>query len=319
MADTALDIRGALVNSSQKFRKEILLMPVVALSDTTQHMTMRYGIRGKETVGEARSGAKLRPYKIEKGATNTASIDTRTLETHLGDVIEEFDPYTLYKTIFSEPISKKRTELELVKALAVEMAKQSTEDLPKAIFTGVRNEAGIDTMAIFDGFDTICKAEKTAGNISLAKKNFIDIGEITEANVGDKLKLIHKSAHVTLKGAKTKMHIPVWVKELYDEWYLANFGAVPYNTGYEQNFLHGTNKKCELVEQEGMEDATHIFLTTKNNMLVGCDQESDKENVRIRECDNPKVVQFFMMMFFGVQFESINPKVFMAASFTKPA
>lgn len=318
MAGTALDIRGALINSSQKFRTEVLLMPIEALSDTTQHMTMRYGVRGKEIVGEARSGAKLRPYKLEKGATNTASIDTRILETNLGDVIEEFDPYTLYKTIFSEPISKKRTELELVKALAVEMARQSTEDLPKAMFTGVRDEAGSDTMALFDGFDTICKAEKTAGNISLAKKNLVVLDEITEANVGDKLKLIHKSAHVTLRSAKTKMYVPVWVKELYDDWYLANFGAVQYNSKYEQDFLHGTNRSCELVALPAMEDSTHIFLTTKKNMLVGCDQESDKENVRIRECDNPKVVQFFLMMFFGVQFESINPKVFMAASITKP-
>lgn len=313
-----LDIKGALVGSSHKFRKEMLLMPVIALEDTTQHMILRYGIRGKETVGTLRSGAKLRPYRSDKGATNTSGIESRTLETHLGDVVEEVDPYPIYTTIFSEPISKKRTELEIVKSVSVEIARMATEDLHKAIFVGVRKADGNETLDLFDGFDTICKAEKTAGNISLAKKNLVELGEITEANVGDKLKLIHKSAHVTLKNGKSKMFIPVWVKELYDEWFLANFGAVTYNSAFEQQYLHGSNRSCELVALPGMEESTHIFLTKKNNMLVGCDQESDKEQAKIRECDNPKAVQFFMMAYFGVQFEGIDPRVFMAASITKP-
>lgn len=312
----ALDIKGALIGSGHKFRKEILLMPVVALSDTTNHMTIRYGIRGKETVGEARSGAKLRPYRTAKGETNTASIDGRTLETFLGDVIEEFDPYTLYNTAFSEPLSKKRTELEVVKTLAVEMSKQATEDLPKAIFTGVRKADGNETMDLFDGFDTIVIAEKALGTISAEKGNFIELGSINVANVGDKLKAIHSAASQVLKNGKTKLFIPVHIKEMYDEWALAAFGPVAYNTQYEQTFLHGTNKKCELVDLPGMIDSTHIFLSTKNTMLIGVDQMSDQEKVEINKCDNPKVVQFFMTAFFGAQFESIHPKRLMAAHFT---
>jgi len=312
----ALDIKGILVGSGHKFRKEILLMPVVALSDTTNHMTIRYGIRGKETVGEARSGAKLRPYTSAKGETNTAQIVPRTLETFLGDVVEEFDPYTLYNTIYSEPLSKKRTEMEVVKTLAVEMAKSATEDLPQVLFTGVRNAAGTTTMDLFDGFDTIIKADKLAGDVTVEKKNLVVADAITAANAGDKLKLIHKSAHVTLKNGASKMYVPVHVKEMYDEWFLATFGAVAYNNAYEQIYLHGTNKKCELVALPGMIDADHIILTTKKNMLVGVDQTSDQERVEINKCDNPKAVQFFMTAFFGVQFESINPKVFLAASFS---
>lgn len=312
----ALDIKGILVGSGHKFRKEILLMPVVALSDTTNHMTIRYGVRGKETVGEARSGAKLRPYTSAKGETNTATIVPRTLETFLGDVVEEFDPYTLYNTIYSEPLSKKRTELEVVKTLAVEMAKSATEDLPEVMFTGVRNATGTTTMDLFDGYDTIIKAEVLGGNISLEKKNLVAAEAITSVNAGDKLKLIHKSAHVTLKNKPAKMFVPVAVKEMYDEWFLNTFGAVQYNTSYERTYLHGTNNRCEIIALPGMLNATHIILTTKNNMLVGVDQMSDQERVEINKCDNPKAVQFFMTAFFGVQFESINPKVFLAASFS---
>lgn len=319
MAGEQLDIRGALIHSGHKFRKEILMMPVAALSETTKHMTIRYGIRGKETVGEAGSGAELRPYRTAKDAKNTTVVIPRTLETHLGDVVEEFDPYTVYNTVYSEPISKARKELDIVKTLAVEMSRQATSKIPDAIFSGVRDAAGNGTMDLFDGFDTICKAERTAGTISQAKGNFIPVGEINEANVGDILRQIHKNAMSVLKKESTKLFVPVYIKEMYDEWFLANFGPVVYNTQFEQSFLHGTNKRCEIVDLPGMEDSEHIFLSTKRNMLVGVDQISDLEKAIIRECDNPKVVQFFMTAFFGVQFESLNPKVMVAASFSKAA
>ena len=70
MATTDLDIKGALIDSGHKFRKDILLMPVVGLGETRTHMTTRFDVRGKETVGEARSGARIRPYRTAKDATN---------------------------------------------------------------------------------------------------------------------------------------------------------------------------------------------------------------------------------------------------------
>ena len=66
MAATDLDIQGALINSSHKFRKEVLMMPVVGLGATRLHMTTRFGVRGKETVGEARSGTEFRPYHCKR-------------------------------------------------------------------------------------------------------------------------------------------------------------------------------------------------------------------------------------------------------------
>lgn len=315
MATTDLDIQGALINSSHKFRKEVLLMPVVGLGQTRLHMTTRFGIRGKETVGEARSGAQIRPYRTSKDAGNTTTVIPRTLETFPGDVVEEFDPVAIYKTVYSENISKDITQLEFVKMISMEMARQSTTGLPKAVFTGVRNAAGNTTMDLIDGFDTICKAEKVAGNIAVAKKNLVELGGITSVNVGDKLRAFFKSAHQVLRNNPSKMYVTVQIKELYDEWYLANFGPVVYNTGDQQTYLHMSNKKCEIVAMEGMVDATHIFISTKKNMLIGVDQTSDEEKIEIRRPDNPKVVQFFMKMFFGVQFESISPEVFMAGGY----
>ena len=59
-----MEIASLLVNSSAKFRKEILAMPVAALMTTAlAHMTLRRGVAGDETVGAVGSGAEARPYK----------------------------------------------------------------------------------------------------------------------------------------------------------------------------------------------------------------------------------------------------------------
>ena len=108
--------------------------------------------------------------------------------------------------------------------------------------------------------------------------------------------------------------MPKSVKKMYEKWCVANFGSVVYNTTYNKNVLHGTDDNpVQLVGLPGMKGSSYIYLSTKSNMLVGCDQRSALEKVKVRECDNPKMLQFFMCMFFGVQFEMIAPERLLVA------
>lgn len=315
-----MDISALLVNSSAKFRKEALAMPVAALLSTAlAHMTLRRGVAGDETVGAVGSGAEARPYKTEKGERDTSKIKARKLTTFLGDVLEEFDPYLLYTTVYGEAASDKtkRTDMEIVRDLTMAMAKSVGKKLGAALFKAVRNDDGTNTLALFNGFDTIAASEITAGNIAAAKGNYIEVAGITLSNVGDVLKQIYDNASEELQESDNlKMFIPKSVKLLYDEWFLAHFGAVQYNSAYGRKYLHGTDDHCELVALSGQKDSQYIYLTTKDNMLVGVDQESNKEKVLVRVPDNPKVVQFFMCFFFGVQFQMIEPEFLLVA---KPA
>ena len=65
----------------------------------------------------------------------------------------------------------------------------------------------------------------------------------------------------------------------------------------------------------GLKNSPYIYLSTKENMLVGCDQldASGREKVLVRVPDNPKVVQFFMCFFWGVQFQMIEKEYLMVA------
>lgn len=319
-----MDLSTALVNSSARYRKEVLAMPVAALLDKAlKHMTLRRGVAGDETVGRVGSDAELRPYKTEKGATDKSRIIARTLTTYLGDVIEEFDPYQLFTTVYGEQFSDKtkRTEAEIVQALCLQMGKSVAKKLGAALFNAQRNPAGTTTATLFNGFNTIAAAEITAGNIAAAKGNYIEVDTITAANVGDVLKAIYDGASEELQEADNlKMFLPKSIKKLYDDWCLAHFGAVVYNTTYVKNRLHGTDENpCELVALSGMKNSPYIYLSTKENMLVGCDQSGNpKEKFLVRVPDNPKVVQFFACMFWGVQFEQIEQEFLLVAKQVTP-
>jgi len=310
-----MQLEEILKNSGHKYRKEILAMPIIALAAVLAHMTVRKGVRGDETVGEYASGAEMRPYKTAKGATDTGSFKGRTLTTYLGDVVEEFDPYQLFATVYGESFSSltDRKEADIVRDMALAMAKTVSGKLGKAVFKAVRDKDGSTTMDLFNGFDTIAAQEIADGGISKAKGNLYEYsGDITAENAGDVLKQIAAAAVDELTDQENvKMFVPKRVKDMYEEWCLSTLGAVSYNTSFDKKKLHGTD--IELVALSGQKSSDYIYLTTKKNMLVGMDQQSDAEKVKIRECDNPKAVQFFMCMYFGVQFESLSPEVLLVA------
>lgn len=294
-------------------------MPVVALEKTLKHMTIRKGVRGDETVGGYASGAELRPYKSDgKGATDTGAFFGRTLTTYLGDVVEEFDPYQLFSTVYGESFSSltERKEADVVRDMALAMAKHVSSKLGKALFCAVRNASGNTTVSLFNGFDTIAATEVTNGNLSQAIGNYGEFDTITAANAGDVLKAIYAAASDELKESENlKMYVSQAVLDKYEEWCLATLGAVAYNQTYAQNVLH-FNRNVEIVPMVGLKGSSYIYFSTKDNMLVGMDQQSDAEKAKIRECDNPKALQFFMCLYWGVQFQSIKPEFLFVAKQT---
>lgn len=317
-----MELSAALVNSGHKYRKEILAMPVVALEKTLKHMTVHRGVRGEVTIGGYENDAELRPYRTDKDATDKGKMFARTLHTYLGDLVEEFDPYKLFATVYGEEFSSltDRKEAQIVKDIALYLSKKVGSKLGRNLFSAVRNEGGNSTADLFDGFDTIIAKDINKGNITVAKGNLHIHEAITAANAGDVLAGIYRAASDELRdlaeeGAPLKMFVPQSVLDYYDEWVLATLGSVPYNTSYNQSRLH-CNKNVEIVPLVGLKSSEYIYLTTKENTHVGVDGFSEQEMAKIRECDNPKALQFFMCMFFGVQFECIMPEIFLVSRTT---
>ena len=93
-----------LSKSAVKYRKELLMMPVLAMAGTLKHMTQRPGVRGKEVVGELSGDIELGPYDEGREDTESVGIEPRELETFLGSVVKKFSPNSVWQTVYRPDI-----------------------------------------------------------------------------------------------------------------------------------------------------------------------------------------------------------------------
>jgi len=309
-------ITQSLIDAGIKYKKELLAMPVAVLSEAAMHMNIRTGIQGKIIGGQLSTDAELRPYRTAKDATDTTTITPYEWETFLGDVVKEFDPHAILGSLYTELTSKGVKEYEFVKRIALEMSKKVGEKLYDNLFSAVRNGSGNTTADLFNGFDTLIQNGVTAVKISEALGNLIDISDtpLGSSNVGDQMKLVWRSIDRILKKQQVKLYLPGDVLDMYEDWFQAEYGSAPWNNKFEQMNLIGSRGRCQFVPLDNM-TGDYMIMSIKENMNIGFDQQSDIETVRIRECDNPKMVQFFMKAYFGVGFETINKEYFCAVKF----
>lgn len=317
MANQVVITPDALATSAKKFRKELLMMPVIALASSLQHMTLRTGVRGEEIVGELDGAIEIGPYSESRTDTSDTTIKGRTLTTYRGSVIKQFSPNSVADSIYGSAILSgdglKDTDITM-KVVAF-LAKKVSKALNSSLWTAVRNASGSSTADLFSGFDTITDAEITGNNISVAKKNLYQFdAAITSSNAVDKLKAFYRAASDELQGESSKMFVPKDIYNAYVDDYQQSVGAVPYNKEFKKTFLEGSDDMCELVALPNKKGSKYIHLTTKTNMLVGVDQMSQEETITV-EKHHPFVLDFVMVMYFGTQFESISPERLLVGKF----
>lgn len=312
----AINISDAeLQKSAVTYRKELLVMPVIAAEATLQHMTPRPGVAGREVLGELSGGIELGPYDPKRYDDEGLDIKPRTLETFLGSVIKRFDLNSVAKSVYGSLTTQGEalTSLDLARQVLNYLSMQLGRNLNLHIWSAKRNDTGTKTKDLFDGFDTITQKEIDAGTIGTTQGNFMQLPQaIDESNATDILMNIYENADDTLQGVPTKMFVPFSVYRAYNKDYLASFGNVVYNTEFKKTYLEGTDNLCELVPLVGKKGSQFIHLTTKSNMIYGYGDALDSEKIAI-EKHHEFLLSFVATMFFGCQFEAINKERLMVA------
>lgn len=311
----------ALAKSAAKYRREILMMPVFALGEFLQHVSLRTGIRYSETVGEMSGSMELGPYSETRIDDDDVNIVGRTLYTYFGSVVKKFSPNKVYQSIYGSAITKGEglKNVDITREVLNFLGKKVGNSLYWNMWNAVRNDNGTRTRDLFNGFDTITSQEITDGNISVAKKNLLTLTEYIDAtNAVDVLKTIWRSADPMLKREKCKLFVPPSVLDAYNDDYKATTGSIAYNTKFNQTFVEGSENKCEIVAIDNKAESQFLHLTTKQNMLVGVNQTGEEETVAV-EKHEAFVLQFIMTAFFGCQFESISPERMLAIKLKEAA
>ena len=304
-----------LQKSAVTYRKELLIMPVIAAMATLQHMTPRPGVAGREVLGQLSGGIELGPYDPNRKDDDGLAITPRTLETYLGSVIKRFDMNSVAKTVYGALTTQGDglASLDLTRQVLNYLAMQLGRSLNLCIFSASRNESGTLTKDLFDGFDTITQKEVTAGTISQDAGNFIQLGEaITESNAVDTLMKIYEQADDSLQGVPSKMFVPFNVYRAYNKDYMASFGNVIYNTEYKKTYLEGTDNLCEIVPLVSKKGSPFIHLTTKGNMVYGYGDGMADEKISVEKY-HEFLLSFVATMYFGCQFETISKERLMVA------
>ncbi len=312
----AINISDAeLQKSAVTYRKDLLVMPVIAAEATLQHMTPRPGVAGREVLGQLSGGIELGPYDPQRYDDEGLDIKPRTLETFLGSVIKRFDLNSVAKSVYGSLTTQGEalTSLDLARQVLNYLSMQLGRNLNLHIWSAKRNDTGTKTKDLFDGFDTITQKEIDAGTIGTTQGNFMQLPQaIDESNATDILMSIYESADDILQGIPTKMFVPVSVYRAYNKDYLASFGNVVYNTQFKKTYLEGTDNLCELVPLVSKKGSPFIHLTTKSNMIYGYGDGLDSEKIAI-EKHHEFLLSFVATMFFGCQFEAINKERLMVA------
>lgn len=325
MSVNTVSLATALVDSNHRFKKDCLTMTITSIEEVTKHMRLITGLKGKETEATIVPQAHFRPYSSEKVVSGTGQLKARTLETFPLEILEEFDPEELYKTIFGTPVEADKINLDIVRRILIEEMKNACRGLCDIIFTGVKDDSTVTALtpasACFNGFDTIIAAEKALGTptISYALGNFVNLGEFSEYNIGDKWFLLYTLLDEKLRGdasKKLKLVCTLKEKEMYNVWYANKFGHGNFAGVPDQMYLHGTNNKVEIVALPGMEGASHCFITTKENMKVGVNVAPNVAKFEVRRPDNPNVVQFHVVIYMGVDFANVDKEFLMTAART---
>ncbi|WP_346700904.1 hypothetical protein [Barnesiella sp. An22] len=298
--------------AAEKWRKELLLIPMMAAKDSLRFMTGIPGVRGKLHVGTAASNAQFGPYKASKSSSTTTDVKYRELETFFGNACEDFEPNSVITTLLGEGASflgdgqKVAPSAKLVLAT---VAKSLGEALHNALFTARRNEEGDTTADLFNGFTTIADAEVTAGNISAAKGNLLKITTgFSEADALDVAKTIERKAHPALRAAKKFLYCSPEFADAYNDAYMLSHGGIVYNKQFEQAYVEGSSNRTTLAPLPCLAGSNKFFLAPQSNMLYGYDNMSDVENIQVDRF-KPWFLTLSAAMFFGVQFYSIDPRM----------
>ena len=297
--------------AAEKWKRELLLMPLMACGDTLKFMTGMPGVRNALHLGTAETNAQFAPYRSDRKSADTTKVIYRTLKTYFGNACEDFEPNAYITTLLGENaafLGNGQAQAPSAKLVLACVAKSLGAHLNDAIFTAKRDESGNTTQDLFDGFSTIADAEISAGTISVENGNLLELDDVIDSsNAVDVAKMIERKADPHLRKMDKFLFCDPAFADAYNDNYLLTHSGISYNTKFNQAFIEGSNNKTTIVPLDCLAGTDKYFLTPKSNMLYGYDSMSDVEKIVV-ERFSPWVLTFAAAMFFGTEFHSVDKR-----------
>lgn len=313
-----------LSKTFQTYRKDFILMPLLAMQVLAQHCNVRTGIRYRETVTQFSANAEIGNYSKTKHEDAAVNIDPRVFQTFFGNIIQGIDPNAIYQSIWGSNVTKGDglKNVPIVNQVCAYLVKKVGENMLMNSFTAKHEASDTKSTAKwFNGFKTILDADAAGTNelqkvlISTALGNLVEGAEsISKDNAEDLIKDFYWSeagdalAANKLRSQQLKLFMSDQAYHFYTEAYQVNHGSLPYNQAYDKRTLDGASN-VELVPLPCV-PKDFLLLTPKSNIYLVFNQKTDDETFLVeKSLDNHYDVDFIMNYFFGTQFESVSPEI----------
>lgn len=311
---------GALQQSATRYEKELLIMPTTAASATLSHMTGMPGLQGPVVLGQLEGDAELGPYKNTRNADADFKIRPRQLDVYLGNCAYGFDPNDVWGTIYGSLVVKGEglKNVDINKYILLYVAGRLGRKLNMAIWSAQRNATGDTTQDLFNGFDTITQSDITAGDITTAKGNLLELSDaITQANAIDTFNQIYDAANDELQSQRVKIYCSKDIYTAYNRNYQLLHGALPYNLEFKKTFLEGTDNLWEFCPLASKKGSSFIHIAPQSNLVYGYGAgENPGETLSIEKYSSWRLT-LEAAMAFGVQFRTISPEMLLVAKLSE--
>lgn len=303
--------------AARTYRADLLRLPILALASVLPYFTLRPGIRYEEAVGSGELDVELRPYVRNAVQSQDLDIKHRILKTNFGSLNYEFDPNASISTLMGHRANIASGDALATTPLAHEVVAMTPKAVGRkllgALCKAKLNPGGDKTLDLFDGYDTITENEIAAGNISDAAGNYMLLDDVpNKNNAVDLMQSILYNLSPEMRAQECYVYCDQSVLDAYNKAYKLEGGGIIYNDKFDQVAVEGSSGLLKFVPMVAKAGSRFIHVCPKENMLIGCDQMGDLESIRIGNYA-PDTFMVMMRMFFGTQFESIDPRRFFCA------
>ncbi len=284
-----------------------------------------------------RMGATSKPY-----AASTTTSDYYPSE--LGKILEralEVKPCVnamkdhimnyVSKNVISntgEPINNQTKKHPLERMILENVVRTQSEDMLMALFAGERDESDLSPLGMFDGIDTLINADISAGNISAAKGNYIDLPATPFAAPSDEddasaftnfITFIRSLNPYLRKNAM--VYVPAACLFNIKDALGNKKKTFLENQIFVQYVRDLTNSPAlQIVSHEAMGTGDRIIAQIPKNMDLGLSTQSDIQFVQVRApWEDPNLVQFWSQWSAGFRINSVHQKTFAVSDGTPVA
>mgnify|MGYP004564099811 FL=1 len=171
-----------LSRTFQTYRKDLVILPMLAMGAMLQHCSIRTGIRYRETVGQMGGNFELGNYKKDKMGTGDITIKGRVFETFFGNCIEPIDPNAIYQSIWGSNITKGDglKNVPIVLQVCSYIMKKLGENLYRNAWKAKHDGTKFDNTAdFFNGLKTIIDMDIAGTNEDKEVKISADLGNLS--------------------------------------------------------------------------------------------------------------------------------------------